>query len=53
MYHGHINFDEMSKKLNDMSPEQVQLLAQALYEIASNHKSYIDAENEEEKIDES
>ena len=53
MIHGHIDYDEMSKKLNDMSPEQVQLLAQALYEIASNHKSYIDAEVEEEKIDES
>ena len=53
MYHGHINFDEMSKKLNDMSPEQVQLLAQALYEIATNHKPFIDAQVEEEKIDES
>ena len=53
MYHGHINFDEMSKKLNDMSPEQVQLLAHALYEIATNHKPFIDAEVEEEKIDES
>ena len=53
MIHGHIDYDEMSKKLNDMSPEQVQLLAQALYEIATNHKPFIDAEVEEEKIDES
>ena len=53
MNHGHIDYDKMSKKLNDMSPEQVQLLAQALYEIATNYKPYIDAEIEEEKIDES
>lgn len=53
MIYGHIDYDVTSKKLNDMSPEQVQLLAQALYEIATNHKSYIDAEMEEEKIDES
>jgi hypothetical protein len=53
MINGHIDYDEMSKKLNDMGPEQVQLLAQALYEIASNHKPYIDAEIEKEKIDES
>jgi len=52
MNHGHIDYDEMSKKLNDMSPEQVQLLAQALYEIASNHKPYIDAEIEEGSEDE-
>jgi hypothetical protein len=50
--HGHIDYDEMSKKLNDMSPEQVQLLAQALYEIASNHLSYINVEIEEESVDE-
>ena len=51
---GHINYNEMKKRLSKMSHQEVAMLFDAVIELRALHREYIvDAEVEEEKIDES